>query len=35
MMKKKYKDGIMTLKAMLAKPLFITPYEQIIIKKNK
>jgi hypothetical protein len=35
MMKKKYKDGIVTLKALLTQPLFATPYEQIVIKKNK
>jgi hypothetical protein len=35
MMKKKYKDGIVTLKALLAKPLFATHYEQIVINKNK
>lgn len=34
-MKKKYKEGITTLKNLLAMPLYITPYEQIIIKKNK
>lgn len=35
MMKKKYKDGIAILKSMLAMSLYTTPYEQIVIKKNK
>ena len=35
MMKKKYKDGITVLKSLLSMSLYTTPYEQIVIKKNK
>lgn len=35
MMKKKYKEGINTLKAMLSMTLYNTIYENIIVKKNR
>lgn len=34
-MKKKYKEGINTLKSLLSLPLYSGNYDQIVIKKNK
>jgi hypothetical protein len=35
MMKKKYKEGINTLKTLLAMPLYSSNYDHILHKKNK
>jgi hypothetical protein len=34
-MKKKYKEGVSTLKSLLSMPLYATSYESILNKKNK